>query len=573
MHVLNGTVASPGIVIGPAYLFVKERVRVERIRITQEEISIQQKRLLDAFSVYRLELSEREAENAQERDVIGVHIEILSDPYFMDTVSSKIQSMLVSADWALQETVNEMAAMIASLEDPYFRERATDYRDIGLHLLYAMKGIQARDLSRLPSDCIVLSDELTPADISTMDRAHVLGLVDDLGGKTSHTSIIAQTLGIPALVGMREASEQVRHGQLLILDAEEGRLIVDPDEQCLEQYREKIRRLKLETERLNSIKDEPAKTVDGRSVDVSCNIGSLEDLDVGMAQGADCVGLFRTEFLYMNNTHFPTEEEQFNVYREAVRRLKGRKLIIRTLDIGGDKVLSYYDFPPEKNPFLGWRALRICYDHPELLKRQLRAILRAGLFGPISLLLPMVISVEDILWVRGQIEKVQEELRERGLPFAEQLELGVMIETPASVFLCEQLIRHCDFFSVGTNDLTQYILAVDRGNERITGLFNTFHPAVLRAIQQVIDASHRAGKWTGLCGGFSAEPTATYLLLGMGLDEFSCPASVIPRIKDRILSSRYDEAKIFAQKVLQQETLKEVEVLIQSNEQSTTHSG
>lgn len=562
---LKGICASQGIAIGKAYKFIKEKVVVQRSTIVEEQVPSELEAIDHAFAAYQKELESRKPDSEDEAAVNAAHIELLSDPYFIDTARGKIKSNLVKADWAWHETVDEMAAMMESLEDEYLRERGADYRDIGQRIMYALKGIKAKDLSGLNEDVIIISDELTPSDTSTMNKKHVLGFANDLGGKTSHTSIIAQTLGIPALVGMKDVTKQVEDGEKIIIDAIEGYIVKDPDEETLAAYEEKLATLSKEKLRLDKVKGKPAVTEDGQKVEVACNIGNLNDLDAGLEQGTDGVGLFRTEFLYMENSHFPTEEEQFVVYKEAAEKLGQKPLLIRTLDIGGDKSLPYYNFPKEENPFLGWRALRICFDMPEIFDAQLRAILRASAYGNVKILLPMVISVEEIQTVQNRIGKLKDDLHDEGVDFDEEIEVGIMVETPASVMVSDLLIQYCDYFSIGTNDLTQYVLAVDRGNENITNLYNTFNPAVLRSIKKVIDASHDAGKWTGMCGGFAGDPDATYMLLGMGLDEFSAPASKISKVKDIVIHSNYEEAKKFADEILQLETTDEVEEKIQQN--------
>ncbi|MDD7434316.1 MAG: phosphoenolpyruvate--protein phosphotransferase [Peptoniphilaceae bacterium] len=562
---LNGIIASPGIAMGPARIFLKVEPAFTQKEITKDQIQEHIDRVEAAFQAYDQELHARISGTKVEQEVTNAHIELLADPYFLDTVKEKIKEQLFSADWSVHTTAEEMAAMMRSLDDPYLQERGADYLDIGSNLLFRIQGIIPQTLESLPEDCIVIAKELTPSDTSTMDKEHVLGFANDLGGKTSHTSIIAQTLNIPALVGMGTVSETVKDGDFVILDAQDGQLIINPDSELRKEYEEKLSILIRERERLESIRGKAAVTIDGHSVDVACNIGSLNDLEVGIASGTDGVGLFRTEFLYMENTHFPTEEEQFQVYRKAAEMLDGKPLIIRTLDIGGDKGLPYFDFPKEENPFLGWRALRFCFDRPDILKMQLRAILRAGAFGNVKILLPMIISVDELRRVRQYIKECMAELEQEGKPFDAGLEVGIMIETPASVMIADALAKECDYFSIGTNDLTQYILAADRGNEKISGLYNTYYPAVLRAIARVIDAAHQAGKWCGMCGGFAGDPDATYMLLGMGLDEFSVPASKIPKIKDIVLNAKEEEARKFAQDILSLATLEDTLNKIQEN--------
>lgn len=562
---LTGIIASSGIAIGKAYIYEKTKIDVNKTLINNEDISANIKKIDQALHDYSKELGEQVGSTVEIQAVIDAHKELVLDPYLKDTIHSKIEDKNYSADYALQQTIEEMVSMMLMLDDSYMRERALDYKDIGEQLMYKVKEIIPKSLANLEEEVIVIAEELTPSDTSTMKRNFVLGFANDLGGKTSHTSIIAQTLSIPAIVGMKDVTKQIKDGQMLILDAIEGKVFIDPDEETLDEYQARKQDLEQEQKRLEQIKDKAAVTLDNRQIEVVCNIGNLEDLEIGLEGGAEGVGLFRTEFLYMESNAFPDEERQFKSYKAAAERLEGKPLIIRTLDIGGDKSLPYFEFPKEENPFLGWRALRISFDLEQVFRTQLRAILRASAFGNVKILLPMIISVEEMIYVQELVKKYKEELTRENQAFDPNIELGVMIETPASVFIAQELIEHCDFFSIGTNDLTQYILAVDRGNEKISKLFNNYHPAVLRAIKHVIDASHEAGKWTGMCGGMASDIHATYLLLGMGLDEFSAVGSQIGRIKDIIVNANYEEAKAYADRVLSLGTVSEVEKMINAN--------
>lgn len=563
-EIYKGIGASKGLAIGKAYLFEKTKVEISNHTIAEEEIELEIEKVKKAISAYESDLSNQTAANEEIAAVIDAHKELIADPYLIETIEAKIRNEKYASDMALKSTIDEMVEMMSMLDDEYLKERATDYKDIGEKLMYKLKNIKSQDLSSLDEELIVFAKELTPSDTSTMKREFVLGFANDLGGKTSHTSIIAQTLSIPAVVGMKDITSKVKHGDMVILDANEGQVIVNPDENTLKLYQDKLEELEKEKERLDSIKNQEAITKDGRKLEIVCNIGNLEDLELGLEGGAEGVGLFRTEFLYMESNEFPSEDVQFEVYKKAAQRLEGKPLIIRTLDIGGDKSLSYFDFPKEENPFLGWRALRICFDMENVFKDQLKAILRASAFGNVKILLPMVISVEEIKKVNELIEKYKKELDAENIAYNTDIEVGIMVETPASVMMAQDLIKYCDYFSIGTNDLTQYLLAVDRGNDKISKLYNNFNPAVLRAIKQVIDASHKAGKWTGMCGGMAADTRATYLLLGMGLDEFSAVGSQIGKIKDIIINSSFEEAKKFAEEVLALESLNQVDEKIDS---------
>lgn len=555
----KGIGSSDGIAVGKIYLLEKEEVEVTSEKITEEAKEKELKRVSEAFESYTRDLENSNVDSEIQKEVITAHLSMLEDPFLTESVENKITGENQNAEYALKTSVDEMAAMMESLDDPYLKERAADYKDIGEGLLYKLAGKEKADLSNLPKNTILVAKELTPSDTSNMDKDSVIGFAMDLGGKTAHVSIIAQTLGIPALVGMKDISKNVQTGQDAIIDAFEDKMILDPDESEKNEYLERSKRIQEEKDRLDKGKFDKAVTLDGHTVEVVTNIGNMEDLSLGLSQGAEGVGLFRTEFLYMENDHFPTEEEQFNVYKEAAEALKDKPLIIRTLDIGGDKSLSYFDFPEEENPFLGWRALRICFDKPEIFRAQLRAILRASFYGNVKILLPMVISVEEVKKVNSYLEELKSELEKEGVEYNENIEVGIMVETPASALIAGDLIKYVDYFSIGTNDLTQYVLAADRGNEKVSNLYNTYNPAVLKAIKMVIDASHKAGKWTGMCGGFAGDTKATKLLLGMGLDEFSAPASSIPKIKETIKNITLEEAKMFAEEILNMETTGEIE--------------
>ena len=556
--IMTGVVASEGIAVGRAFLFYKEKLEPKIDKLKDEDIPQEKEKFTQALKNYSQYLENIQVDSLAQKNVIQAHRSMLEDPFLLETVNNKIDSNQ-NVEKALYDSIGEMVTMIESLDDPYLKERAVDYKDIGEKLLYMLKGMEPKRLSSLPEDSIIVSNELTPSDTSVMDKDNVIGFAMDLGGKTAHTSIIAQTLGIPAIVGMKTVSQSVKDGDVIIIDNEQGKLFINPQEDLLQEYRQKAISLKEEKERLDKFKDEDAITPDGKKIEVAVNIGNLEDLKKGIERGAKSVGLFRTEFLYMDNTHFPTEEEQFAVYSEAAKLLKGNSLIIRTLDIGGDKSLSYFKFPEEENPFLGWRALRICFDMQDVFETQLKAILRASAFGDVKILLPMVISLDEIIKVKEILDGVKKDLLKREVEFNHEIEIGIMIETPAGAIIADDLIDQVDFFSIGTNDLTQYVLAVDRGNEKISELYSTYNKAVLRSIKRVIEISHEKGKWTGMCGGFAGDAKATKLLLGLGLDEFSVPGPNVPRIKDIIRNTTLAQGKEFAKEILSLKTTEDIE--------------
>lgn len=561
----QGIKASSGYAIGKVYLFTREEIIVDSKKISEDTVDAEYKKVQDAIKSYVDELRNLENPTEAQQNIAFAHIELLQDPYFSDTIEAKIKNELKNKEQALDETIKEMVEIMSALDDAYLKERASDYQDIGYQVMYKLKGIKPKDLSNLDANSIIISKELTPSDTANMDKEAVVGFATDLGGKTSHTSIIAQTLDMPALVGMADVSTKLKGGEKAIIDGYEGFLIIDPSQEELSKYESLIKEEKEKKERLRSIKDEKAVTKDGKHIEVSANIGNLEDLRLAIENGCDGVGLFRTEFLYMESDGFPTEEHQFEVYKEATQMLGEKPLIIRTLDIGGDKGLDYFKFPVEENPFLGYRAIRLCLDKVDIFKTQLRALVRASAFGNLKIMIPFVVNINELKESLDLIEEIKKDLDKEDIAYNKDLDVGIMVETSASILMADKFIKYADFFSIGTNDLTQYTLAVDRGNENIAHMYSNYNPAVLRAIKHVIDVSHQAGKWTGMCGAFAADTEATKLLLGLGLDEFSGSSAKIAEIKDTILKSSLKEEENFANKAIDLELTEEVEELVKEH--------
>lgn len=561
----QGIKASSGYAIGKVYLFTREEIIVDSKKISEDTVDAEYKKVQDAIKSYVDELRNLENPTEAQQNIAFAHIELLQDPYFSDTIEAKIKNELKNKEQALDETIKEMVEIMSALDDAYLKERASDYQDIGYQVMYKLKGIKPKDLSNLDANSIIISKELTPSDTANMDKEAVVGFATDLGGKTSHTSIIAQTLDMPALVGMADVSTKLKGGEKAIIDGYEGFLIIDPSQEELSKYEKLIKEQKDKKERLKAIKDEKAVTKDGKHIEVSANIGNLEDLRIAIENGCDGVGLFRTEFLYMESDGFPTEEHQFEVYKEATQMLGEKPLIIRTLDIGGDKGLDYFKFPVEENPFLGYRAIRLCLDKVDIFKTQLRALVRASAFGNLKIMIPFVVNINELKESLDLIEEIKKDLDKEGIAYNKDLDVGIMVETSASILMADKFIKYADFFSIGTNDLTQYTLAVDRGNENIAHMYSNYNPAVLRAIKHVIDVSHQAGKWTGMCGAFAADTEATKLLLGLGLDEFSGSSAKIAEIKDTILKSSLKEEENFANKAIDLELTEEVEELVKEH--------
>ena len=552
---LKGIAASPGIEIGKAHVVKHEQVVINTSPIKKEDIGKEIKKLEDALTTTKLQL-EKIKEKAQKElgsekaKIFDAQLMVLEDPVFINEIKSKIESELITADNAVSQVVNSYIAEFGSAKDEYLKERAADIKDIGERLIKNILGISV-DAFSLEQEAIIIAKDLTPSDTAQMDKEKVKAFATDMGGRTSHTAIMARSLEIPAVVGLKDATQKIKTGDTVIIDGNEGAVYVNPDEETAKRY-EKLKQDYLnKVKELKQLKDLPAETSDNaKRVEISANIGTPKDVKGALENGAEGVGLYRTEFLYMDRQSLPTEEEQFDAYRQVVEKMAPRPIIIRTLDIGGDKKLPYLNMPDELNPFLGWRAIRICLDRPDILKTQLKAILRASAYGKARIMYPMISGVDEVRRANKILDEAKAELYAEGKDFDEDIEVGIMVEIPSAAVTADILAKEVDFFSIGTNDLIQYTLAVDRMNEHISYLYEPFHPAVLRLIKNVIDSSHKEGKWTGMCGEMAGDPLAAPILLGMGLDEFSMSASSIPKVKKIIRSLTYDEAKEIAGKAL-----------------------
>jgi len=562
---MKGIVVSPGIAIGKAHVLIHEEVVIDESLIgSDDELQEQIDKLNEAMRQTELQLNEivaitEQRLSAAEADVFRAHLMILADPMLGDMILDKMRGGRLNVAKAVKEATDEAAALLAGLDDEYMRERVADIHDVGGRLLNNVTGNVRESLDSLSEEVIVVAHDLTPSDTAVMDMRHVKGFITEVGGRTSHTSIIARIMGLPAIVGTGDVLGRVGHGDFVVLDAVDGDFIVRPDAGQLKAAEAKRAVFEEKRRLLDAVKMLPAQTVDGRLVEIAGNIAAPGDIKGVKENGGEGVGLFRTEFLYMNRSILPTEEEQYAVYKEVAEGTKEHYTIVRTLDIGGDKAADCIKFPAELNPFLGWRGVRIYFDRPDIIKPQLRAILRASAHGRLLIMYPMIISAEEIIKMREVIEECKGELRAEGLAFDEKIEVGIMVETPAAAFNADLLADIVDFFSIGSNDLTQYVLAVDRGNDMIADLYQPLHPALIRAIKQVIDASHKVGKWTGVCGELAGEEKGAIILLGLGLDEFSMSAGSIPTVKNLIRKSSYERVKQVAEECLNMRTTQEVE--------------
>ena len=564
---ISGIPASPGIVFGKALVLKEEKIVLDTQKIKESQIDAEIVRFYEGRSAAVEQLNSIKdrayASLGEEKAAIFEgHLMILEDEELEEEILDYLRSNKVNAAVAANVIIDQQVAMLSEIDDEYLKERAGDIRDIGNRLIKNILGMHIVDLGEINEEAILVAYDLTPSETAQLNLDKVLGFVTDIGGRTSHTSIMARSLELPAIVGTNNVTELVNTGDFLILDALNNAVYVNPSQDEIQRLKTLQAKLAEEKAELAKLKDLPALTLDGHRVDVVANIGTIRDVEGAERNGAEGVGLYRTEFLFMDRDQLPTEEEQFIAYKEVVEAMNGNLVILRTMDIGGDKELPYLNLPKEMNPFLGWRAIRIALDRREILNAQLRAVLRASAYGRLAVMFPMIISVEEIRALKSVIEELKVELRNEGKDFDENIQIGVMVETPSAAVNAKFLAKEVDFFSIGTNDLTQYTLAVDRGNELISHLYNPMSPSVLSLIKQVIDASHAEGKWTGMCGELAGDENATILLLGMGLDEFSMSAISVPRIKKLIRNVNYQDAKHLAEKALQQPTAAEIERLV-----------
>ncbi len=555
--VIRGIAASPGIGIGKAFVIQEEALSYVFRPLGREEVRKEIQRFRQAVGRTRTDVLQTREKvlkvlGKSHAALIDAHLLILEDALFTKDVEKKITQELMNPEAALVAVLDQVGRTFDQLGDEYFRQRKDDIMDVGKHVMRHLLGHTGPALTHLSERSIVIAHDLAPSDTITLRDDLVEGFATDIGGRTSHTAILAQGLEIPAVVGLKDVTQYVRTGDLLIVDGNEGLVIINPTMATLENYR-KVREIQhAEIRDLEKLRDLPAQTQDGRRITLASNIETPEEVKAALGHGAEGIGLYRTEFLYLNRTALPTEEEHYENYRTVARQMLPYSIIIRTIDLGGDKLAAYgYGGDAEANPFLGLRGIRLCLRHPELFKMQLRAILRASVEGKLKIMYPMITGLEEVRQANRILEEVRQELKGKNIPFDPSVEVGVMVETPSAAMISDLLAREVDFLSLGTNDLIQYTLAVDRVNENVAPLYNPLHLGVLRLIAMVIEAGHKAGKWVGMCGEMAGDPVFTRVLLGLGLDELSVPAAAVPKIKRLIRDTSYEQAKTLAMEVLQ----------------------
>lgn len=558
----NGTGASPGIALGKALVIEHSELVIEKRNISNIEEEIQ--KLENAVKVSKDELTKVKEKalmelGEHEAEIFEAHLLVLEDPELVDSAISKIRDEKVNADYALNEIKEMFVAMFESMDNEYMRERAADIKDVTNRVLRHILGIKVVDLAGLDEEVVLIAHDLTPSDTATMNKSMVLGFLTDIGGRTSHTAIMARTLEIAAVVGLDDITKKVKDGDYIVFNGDTGEVIVNPDEETKAKYALLKEQFEEYRKSLELLKGQESITTDGRHVELAGNIGSPNDVSGLIKNDAEGVGLYRTEFLYMDKEDaFPSEEEQYEAYKAVLEGMNNKPIVIRTLDIGGDKELPYFEMEPEMNPFLGYRAIRLCLDRKDIFKTQLRALYRASVHGKLRIMFPMISSLEELLSAKEVIKEVLAELDAEKIAYSNDVEVGMMIEIPSAAVISDILAKHIDFFSIGTNDLIQYTCAVDRMNQKISHLYNQFNPAVLRLIKMVIDNAHKEGKWVGMCGESAGDQRMIPILLGFGLDEFSMsPISILPARK-LINSLSYAEMQKFGDEVLAMGTAKEI---------------
>lgn len=534
----KGIAASKGYAIGTVFLQEHEEIVITDQKVT--DVAAEKEALQKSLDASRAQLEKIKEKAATEMGeekaaVFEAHITLLDDPEFTGAMAMEIESNSINAMKAVDNVTNMFVSIFESMEDAYMRERAADIKDVSKRIIANLAGKSADAFAITEANTVVVAHDLTPSDTAQLDRSKVVGFITNIGGRTSHAAIMARTLEIPAVLGLGDITSVVKTGDKIIVDGITGDVIINPSEDVIVEYEAKKEKFKAEQEELKKLIDVKTTTKSGKRVEVCGNIGKPEDVLGVIANGGDGVGLFRTEFLYMDRDNAPTEEEQYESYKFVLEKMEGKQVVIRTLDIGGDKTLPYLPLPEEMNPFLGYRAIRLCLDRKEIFKVQLRALLRASVYGNLCVMFPMISGLEEFQNAKAVVEECKAELRAEGKEYSDSIQWGIMVEIPAAAVYADELAKHVDFFSIGTNDLIQYTLAADRMSEKVSYLYNPMHPAVLRLIKMTIDGAHKHGKWVGMCGEMAGDEAAIPTLVEYGLDEFSMSATSILNAKKIIL--------------------------------------
>jgi phosphotransferase system enzyme I (PtsI) len=561
MENIKGIAASSGIAIAKAYILVEPDLSFEKKKVNNVEEELV--RLKTALTTSQSELEQIRDKalkdlGSDKAAIFEAHLLVLNDPEMISQIEEKIKTEQVNVEQALKDVADLFIMLFEQMDNEYMKERAADIRDVTNRILANLLGVKLVNLSMISEEVIIIADDLTPSDTAQLNRKYVKGFTTNIGGRTSHSAIMARSMEIPAVVGTKQATSSIKNGDIVIVDGLKGEVHINPTEEVIEQYKNEHIRFEEQKVEWAKLVNESTVSADGHHVELAANIGTPNDLDGVMANGAEGVGLYRTEFLYMGRNELPSEEEQFESYKAVLEGMKEKPVVVRTLDIGGDKELPYLELPKEMNPFLGFRAIRLCLEEQDLFRTQLRALLRASVYGNLKIMFPMIATLDEFRAAKAILTEEKEKLVAEGKAVSEKIELGIMVEIPSTAILADQFAKEVDFFSIGTNDLIQYTMAADRMNERVSYLYQPYNPAILRLVKMVIDAAHRQGKWAGMCGEMAGDEHAIPLLLGLGLDEFSMSATSILKARAQILRLTKQEMVELADKALQMSTVSEV---------------
>jgi phosphoenolpyruvate-protein phosphotransferase (PTS system enzyme I) len=561
MTLLNGIAASNGIAIAKAYRLVEPDLSFTKTTIndTLGEVS----RFNHALAISKSELSQirdhAEIELGKDKAAIfEAHLLVLSDPELIKPIEDKITTEKVNAESALKDTADLFITMFEQMDNEYMKERAADIRDVTKRVLSHLLNVQLVNPSMIAEEVIIVAEDLTPSDTAQLNRDFVKGFTTDIGGRTSHSAIMARSMEIPAVVGTKNATKTIQNGDLIIVDGLKGEIHINPTAEVVEAYKQVKANYQKQKDEWAKLVNEKTVTKDGHQIELAANIGTPKDLKGVIENGGEAIGLYRTEFLYMGRDQLPTEEEQFQAYKAVLEGMEGKPVVVRTLDIGGDKELPYLELPKELNPFLGFRAIRLCLEEQDIFRTQLRALLRASVYGNLKIMFPMIATLDEFRQGKFILEEEKQNLINQGVKVSEKIELGIMVEIPSTAVIADQFAKEVDFFSIGTNDLIQYTMAADRMNERVSYLYQPYNPSILRLIKMVIDAAHKEGKWAGMCGEMAGDETAIPILIGLGLDEFSMSATSILKARSQIRNLSKPDLEKLATKVLQLSTTDEV---------------
>jgi len=558
---LKGIGASAGIAIAKAYRLEEPELKIEQKTVTDKDAEKGRFEAAIATSKSELEKIKEHANRelgADKAEIFAAHLLVLSDPELLSPVKDKIETDGVNAESAMKETADMFVSMFESMDNEYMKERAADIRDVTKRVIAHLLGVQIPNPSLISEEVVIIAEDLTPSDTAQLNRQFVKGFTTDIGGRTSHSAIMARSMEIPAVVGTKQATSSIENGVMVIVDGLDGDVIINPSSDVIAQYEEKKAKFEAQKAEWAKLVNEPTISKDGQHVELAANIGTPDDVKGVLENGGEGVGLYRTEFLYMGRDQLPTEEEQYDAYKTVLERMGNKPVVVRTLDIGGDKELPYLHLPKEMNPFLGFRAIRLCLEEQDIFRTQLRALLRASSYGNLKIMFPMIATLSEFREAKAILLEEKEKLVASGVQVSDSIEIGIMVEIPSTAVMASQFAKEVDFFSIGTNDLIQYTMAADRMNERVSYLYQPYSPAILRLVSMVIEAAHKEGKWAGMCGEMAGDPIAIPLLLGLGLDEFSMSATSILPARTQIKGLSKEQAQSIKETVLSMDTTEEV---------------